>query len=226
MYYRGAHAAILVYDITSAESLADIQVWLDELRRNMSSDLIVQIVGHKADLAPTQRRVELAYAKGKIEGWLNSEVVAQAESAQGEFAQMKRTASFSPTQDNPPPRSTGSSAGLSSYALTRSISNRSRTHAGPAAADASPPPPAPPLPPPPSQPQLAPLPAFRDIGISEVSAKEDAGIEDLFLSIASKLVERRSQIEHDRVLRTKNSVMLGNQGQDRVEETARGWRCC
>lgn len=29
MYYRGAHAAILVYDITNDDSLADIQVWLD-----------------------------------------------------------------------------------------------------------------------------------------------------------------------------------------------------
>ena len=29
MYYRGANAAILVYDITNEESLADIQVWLD-----------------------------------------------------------------------------------------------------------------------------------------------------------------------------------------------------
>jgi GTPase SAR1 family protein len=29
MYYRGAHAAILVYDITNDESLNDIQVWLD-----------------------------------------------------------------------------------------------------------------------------------------------------------------------------------------------------
>lgn len=29
MYYRGAHAAILVYDITNEDSLADIQVWLD-----------------------------------------------------------------------------------------------------------------------------------------------------------------------------------------------------
>jgi len=29
MYYRGANAAILVYDITNMESFFDIQNWLD-----------------------------------------------------------------------------------------------------------------------------------------------------------------------------------------------------
>jgi GTPase SAR1 family protein len=29
MYYRGANAAILVYDITNQESFLDIQNWLD-----------------------------------------------------------------------------------------------------------------------------------------------------------------------------------------------------
>jgi small GTP-binding protein len=29
MYYRGANAAILVYDLTNLDSLADIKVWLD-----------------------------------------------------------------------------------------------------------------------------------------------------------------------------------------------------
>lgn len=29
MYYRGANAAILVYDLTNQDSLADIKVWLD-----------------------------------------------------------------------------------------------------------------------------------------------------------------------------------------------------
>jgi GTPase SAR1 family protein len=29
MYYRGASAAILVYDITSASSFDDVKVWID-----------------------------------------------------------------------------------------------------------------------------------------------------------------------------------------------------
>ncbi|KAK4956969.1 hypothetical protein LTR66_013301, partial [Elasticomyces elasticus] len=32
LYYRGAHAAVLCYDITSAKSFQDMGVWLKELR--------------------------------------------------------------------------------------------------------------------------------------------------------------------------------------------------
>ncbi|KAI8443160.1 RAB5B, member ras oncogene family, isoform CRA_b, partial [Phakopsora pachyrhizi] len=59
MYYRGANAAILVYDLTNQESFSDIQNWIDELRQNMTSDLIIQIVGSKADLAHDRRAVDL-----------------------------------------------------------------------------------------------------------------------------------------------------------------------
>ncbi|WAQ93331.1 hypothetical protein PtA15_18A391 [Puccinia triticina] len=55
MYYRGANAAILVYDITNKDSFHDIENWLAELRENMSGDLVIQVVGSKADLAPARR---------------------------------------------------------------------------------------------------------------------------------------------------------------------------
>lgn len=38
MYYRGANAVILVYDITNEESFRDIDTWVEELRRNMELD--------------------------------------------------------------------------------------------------------------------------------------------------------------------------------------------
>ena len=240
MYYRGAHAALLVYDITSEDSLSDIKVWLDELRRNMSSDLIVQIVGHKADLAPTHRKIELDYAKRKIEEWLMGEANAPLESY------IPGRDLLSPTQDNAPFRSNNTNnttattttnitnsgsngAGLTPSALSRTMSNRSRTSAS-ALSETSLPTPQHSSTTTKSSSSTVPattLPAFKDIGISEVSAKEDAGIEDLFLSIASKLVERKSQIEHDRILRSKNSIMLGGvQGHEKVEENIRGWACC
>lgn len=36
LYYRGALAAILVYDITNEESFHDIKVWLEGQRSNVS----------------------------------------------------------------------------------------------------------------------------------------------------------------------------------------------
>ncbi|CAE7146336.1 unnamed protein product [Rhizoctonia solani] len=57
MYYRGASAAILVYDITSASSFEDVKLWIDELKRNCDPDLLIYIVGAKADLAAQGQRV-------------------------------------------------------------------------------------------------------------------------------------------------------------------------
>ncbi|KAI8442584.1 rab GTPase, partial [Phakopsora pachyrhizi] len=72
MYYRGANAAILVYDLTNQESFSDIQNWIDELRQNMTSDLIIQIVGSKADLAHDRRAVDLDEAYQNILKWTSS----------------------------------------------------------------------------------------------------------------------------------------------------------
>ncbi|KAI9485283.1 MAG: ras-like GTP-binding protein RYL2 [Benjaminiella poitrasii] len=56
MYYRGASAAILVYDITSEESFTELISWMEELDKNMTDDLVIHIVGNKTDLE-SQRKV-------------------------------------------------------------------------------------------------------------------------------------------------------------------------
>ncbi|KLO15713.1 hypothetical protein SCHPADRAFT_962582 [Schizopora paradoxa] len=67
MYYRGANAALLLYDITNAATFEDIRGWLEELKKNCSSDLIIYIVGSKADLhnlrQVTSDRVRLSLAR-------------------------------------------------------------------------------------------------------------------------------------------------------------------
>ncbi|KAF6983262.1 hypothetical protein CFC21_001492 [Triticum aestivum] len=50
LYYRGAGAAIVVYDITSAESFIKAQYWVKELQKHGSQDMIMALVGNKADL--------------------------------------------------------------------------------------------------------------------------------------------------------------------------------
>ncbi|KKA28914.1 hypothetical protein TD95_002495 [Thielaviopsis punctulata] len=60
LYYRGANACILCYSITDAQSFVDMGLWLSELRQNIPGDVVLHIVGTKADLVardPSAREV-------------------------------------------------------------------------------------------------------------------------------------------------------------------------
>ncbi|GAB1318858.1 hypothetical protein MFIFM68171_09068 [Madurella fahalii] len=60
LYYRGANACILCYSITDARSFAEMGIWLTELRRNLSPDIVLHVVGTKADIVardPSKREV-------------------------------------------------------------------------------------------------------------------------------------------------------------------------
>jgi small GTP-binding protein len=50
LYYRGAGAAIVVYDITSPESFNKAQYWVKELQKHGNPDIVLALVGNKADL--------------------------------------------------------------------------------------------------------------------------------------------------------------------------------
>mmetsp|Transcript_21793 Transcript_21793/g.31820 ORF Transcript_21793/g.31820 Transcript_21793/m.31820 type:complete len:194 (+) Transcript_21793:144-725(+) len=54
MYYRGAAAAIVVYDITDPDSFAGAKSWVKELQRRGDPNVIIALAGNKADLE--QRR--------------------------------------------------------------------------------------------------------------------------------------------------------------------------
>merc|ERR1711934_965264 len=61
MYYRGAAAAVVVYDITNADSFARAKSWVKELQRQGSPNIVIALAGNKCDLA-TKRKVELSEA--------------------------------------------------------------------------------------------------------------------------------------------------------------------
>ncbi|GAA5982829.1 hypothetical protein JCM5350_003001 [Sporobolomyces pararoseus] len=71
LYYRGALAAILVYDVTDESSFEDIKIWLEELRKNMTDELIILVVGAKADLSNSFRTIPLDSAQRQVAIWLN-----------------------------------------------------------------------------------------------------------------------------------------------------------
>ncbi|CAN8254540.1 unnamed protein product [Cochlearia groenlandica] len=69
LYYRGAGVAVIVYDITSPESFKKAQYWVKELQKHGSPDIVMALVGNKADLhekreVPTEDGMELAEKNG------------------------------------------------------------------------------------------------------------------------------------------------------------------
>ncbi|GAB2222694.1 hypothetical protein Droror1_Dr00016817 [Drosera rotundifolia] len=69
LYYRGAGVAIVVYDITSPESFTKAQYWVKELQKHGSADIVMALVGNKADLqdrreVPTQDGIDYADKNG------------------------------------------------------------------------------------------------------------------------------------------------------------------
>ncbi|NXP25953.1 RAB17 protein, partial [Scytalopus superciliaris] len=72
LYYRDAHAALLVYDIASKETLKRAKLWLEELEKKFLPDeIVIALVGNKTDLADerevtTEEGEELARTKGLL----------------------------------------------------------------------------------------------------------------------------------------------------------------
>ncbi|KAK6147927.1 hypothetical protein DH2020_018839 [Rehmannia glutinosa] len=69
LYYRGAAVAVVVYDITSPESFSKAQYWVKELQKHGSPDIVMALVGNKADLqekreVPVQDGIDYAEKNG------------------------------------------------------------------------------------------------------------------------------------------------------------------
>jgi Ras-related protein Rab-5C len=65
MYYRGAAAAIVVYDITKKDTFKGAQSWVKELRSRGDPSVIIALAGNKADLEakrkiPTEEAISYA----------------------------------------------------------------------------------------------------------------------------------------------------------------------
>uniref|UniRef100_A0A1B6C1E8 small monomeric GTPase n=1 Tax=Clastoptera arizonana TaxID=38151 RepID=A0A1B6C1E8_9HEMI len=57
MYYRGAQAAIVVFDITNPDTFGRAKTWVKELQRQASPNIVIALAGNKADLI-NKRSVE------------------------------------------------------------------------------------------------------------------------------------------------------------------------
>ena len=60
LYYRGASAVVLVYSIVDEQSFTEMGRWLVEMKAHSGNDVVLHVVGTKADLVaqdPTLRKV-------------------------------------------------------------------------------------------------------------------------------------------------------------------------
>nr|ACF24574.1 Ras-related small GTPase Rab5 [Gymnochlora stellata] len=62
MYYRGAAAALVVYDITDPDSFDGAKTWIQELQRQGAADIVIGLAGNKLDLS-SQRKIDSKEAK-------------------------------------------------------------------------------------------------------------------------------------------------------------------
>jgi Ras-related protein Rab-2A len=60
IFYRGAHCVFLVYDMTRAETFNNVVEWLGEVKNNAKEDIVVYLIGNKADIAEGAGR-EVSY---------------------------------------------------------------------------------------------------------------------------------------------------------------------
>ena len=82
LYYRGANAACIVFDITNSESFKKAQHWANELQRNTSSSIVVMLVGNKKDLV-SARAVQGEEAQEYADRMGMLFIEASAKSAEG-----------------------------------------------------------------------------------------------------------------------------------------------
>lgn len=168
LYYRGAHACLLCYDITDENSFQEMAGWLRELRRNIGGGgaegedpLVIHVVGTKSDIVavdPSKRRVPFERTIAYVAEQLY------------------------PSRASTPPPTAGMGLGFGSGVFGGSAASASGgSLSGPL-----------------QSPDSKRSSAFwgQEIGwdcCHEISAKDGEGIEEVFRVITRKLVEQRNR---------------------------------
>uniref|UniRef100_A0A8C9AWC4 RAB6B, member RAS onco family n=1 Tax=Prolemur simus TaxID=1328070 RepID=A0A8C9AWC4_PROSS len=67
-YIRDSTVAVVVYDITNLNSFQQTSKWIDDVRTERGSDVIIMLVGNKTDLADKRRAPDQEGERGRP-GW-------------------------------------------------------------------------------------------------------------------------------------------------------------
>jgi len=80
-YYRGAVGALMVYDITKAQTFKNVEKWMQELREYADPEIVIMLVGNKSDLKSNR---EVATDDAKVFAKKNSLLYIEASALDGE----------------------------------------------------------------------------------------------------------------------------------------------
>lgn len=182
LYYRGAHACLLCYDITDENSFLEMAGWLRELRANRASaddepPLVIHVVGTKSDIValdPASRRVPfertIAYVAEQL---------------------------YPSRASTPPPTATGLGVGGGGGGGGGILGNPSASAAGLQSPDST------------RSSGFWGQEIGWDC-CHEISAKDGEGIEEVFRVISRKLVEQRNRRDGDSALSVAGTPGLGD----------------
>jgi len=103
LYYRGAAAAIVVYDVTSYLSFTSAKSWIEELRERGDPDVLIVLVGNKIDLEPSKNTVTFDEAEAYASDQNILHLGTSAKTAQNVRALFVEIAKALPKPDLLPP---------------------------------------------------------------------------------------------------------------------------
>ncbi|XP_051506238.1 ras-related protein Rab-6A-like isoform X1 [Xyrauchen texanus] len=103
-YIRDSAAAVVVYDIANLNSFQQTSKWIDDVRTERGSDVIIMLVGNKTDLAD-KRQVSLEAAEKKARDLNVMYIETSAKAGYNVKQLFRRVAAALPGMDSTPEKS-------------------------------------------------------------------------------------------------------------------------
>ncbi|XP_044061455.1 ras-related protein Rab-41 isoform X2 [Siniperca chuatsi] len=103
-YIRDSAAAVVVYDIANLNSFQQTSKWIDDVRTERGSDVIIMLVGNKTDLAD-KRQVSVEAAERKARELNVMYIETSAKAGYNVKQLFRRVAAALPGMDNTPEKS-------------------------------------------------------------------------------------------------------------------------
>ncbi|XP_068596332.1 ras-related protein Rab-41 isoform X1 [Brachionichthys hirsutus] len=103
-YIRDSAAAVVVYDIANLNSFQQTSKWIDDVRTERGSDVIIMLVGNKTDLAD-KRQVSVEAAERKARELSVMYIETSAKAGYNVKQLFRRVAAALPGMDSAPEKS-------------------------------------------------------------------------------------------------------------------------